>query len=121
MIMRLMNKMVDRAGKILYRSCRGFTLTELLVALAVLSIVIAAFSALFGSSVTSLFSSGRTGNTLYSGQDNIENMIAHNEPGASVTLEMTFVDTEGGNADPVSVRVDGKMLTYGNLSVFLGD
>lgn len=54
----------------------GFTLVELIVALAILSIGIFAFSYMFSSSFANVFTAGRKSSSLLSAQEELELQIA---------------------------------------------
>lgn len=54
---------------------KGFTLTESLVAILILSIIITAFAVLFSNSNSDIFSMGKKSEGLYSAQNIMENAI----------------------------------------------
>ncbi|WP_027365946.1 type IV pilus modification PilV family protein [Desulfotruncus alcoholivorax] len=97
----------------------GFTLTEVLVSVAVLTIIAVVFTTLYTSSLANLFSAGTKSNTTFNYQQELESKIAGNEQGENKTLNMTFRDTNGNLAE--TINVDGKILTSGTLTVFSPD
>lgn len=60
----------------------GFTLVEVLVAIAVLMIVIFSFTLLFTSSFTWIFNAGDKGEALFKAQELMENKIAEGPNGS---------------------------------------
>ena len=55
---------------------KGFALTEVIVAMTILTIIITSFMALFTTGYTGIFSAGYTSKATYLGQEGMEKVIA---------------------------------------------
>lgn len=55
---------------------RGQTLTEVIVAMAILTIIVASFTALFSNSYTGIFSAGYSSKSTYLAQESMDKVIA---------------------------------------------
>ena len=70
---------------------KGFTVMEVLVALAILSIIMLAFSNILSAQINNINLAARQSTAFYQGQDTIENIMAY--PASIVTNEkVTDVD-----------------------------
>ncbi len=72
----------------------GFTLTEIMVALAVLTIIIFAFTTLFTSSFSGIFRAGRKSASLYAAQKEMDHKIAQGtdvSPGEEQEMTPTII------------------------------
>ncbi|KAB2951655.1 prepilin-type N-terminal cleavage/methylation domain-containing protein [Heliorestis acidaminivorans] len=70
------------------KNSRGLTLVELLVALAILSIIVVAYLSLFTISYQGIFHSGHKSNALFEGQEVIDKIIRnpnYTAPGVTKT------------------------------------
>lgn len=69
---------------------RGFTLIELIVALAVLSIIVVAFIGMFSSAMFGVFRAGDKGTAYTLAKEDVETRIARGETVATDALNITF-------------------------------
>lgn len=93
----------------------GVTLIEIIIALALLSVILIAFLLLFTESFTNIFSAGNKSEALFTIQRELENKL--NEPlpqGEAHMLEIIFPTV----SQPI--RVDGKIVTI-NEPYYRGD
>jgi prepilin-type N-terminal cleavage/methylation domain-containing protein len=74
----------------------GFTLVELLVAIAILMIAIFAFTTLFTTSFSGIFRAGRKSEALFTAQEELDNLIAEgvSSPDMAHTIVFTNLDVE---------------------------
>lgn len=89
--------------KINYES--GFTLVEIVVALAVLMILLVPFTFLFTSSFTNIFAAGNKNQALYDVQKELENEINSSSAVGIDILQIDFPTVIQ------SIRVGGKIIT----------
>lgn len=68
----------------------GFALTEVLVALAILVIIIFAFTTLFTSSFQGIFRAGRKSEALFDTQEKIDQFIAEGGSSGANTITIEF-------------------------------
>ena len=71
----------------------GFTLIETVVAMLILSIIVAAYIALFTTSYGGIFSAGRKSEAIYDAQKVTDNHFANGTTLESDSLTVTFSDT----------------------------
>lgn len=84
----------------------GVTLIEIIVAIAILSILFISFLLLFTESFANIFSAGNKSEALFTVQSKLENKIDEPSPqGESHTLEIIFPNVL------TPIRVDGKIVT----------
>jgi len=83
-------------------SSKGFTLVEVLVALAVLGIVAASFTALFSSSFQGIFAMGTRSDALFVGHQQMERIMAMPSSELSAVEDDTFEE----DGKTISVRWD---------------
>ena len=106
----------------LMRSSHGFSLVEIIVAMAVLMIVIIAFTTLFTFAFGGIFSQGRKSEALYKDvQKELEVLYEQGDLGDSDTLDIDF---GGSGIDPsVSGVIVTETFTYedrsGNIYTFI--
>ncbi|GAB6182086.1 hypothetical protein JCM14036_34050 [Desulfotomaculum defluvii] len=74
------------------RNIKGFTLMEIMIAMSVIAIIIAAFAPLLSSSYSAIFSAGRQSNTLYTIQQKLESDIAGYDNTGEETLNLYFTN-----------------------------
>lgn len=86
-------------------NCKGFMVTEILVAITIIALIIAAFEPLLNSSFLNIFSTGRKSSTLYQAQQTTENAIANHGTGSDI-LVLPF-------ATPIPVQ--GSYITINEL------
>ena len=55
---------------------KGFALTEVIVAMTILTIIVASFTALFANGYAGIFSAGYSSKATYLGQESMEKVIA---------------------------------------------
>lgn len=108
------------------RDNKGVTLVEIVVSLAILGIISAAFATLFTNGFRVIFSAGDKTVALYEAQDSVENIIAENHPagGTSIPpLTMYFNDISGSGLTDHEVAVEGRQVEDINnrLTAFLPD
>ena len=99
----------------------GFTLVEVLISLAILSIVTVALLLLFNQSFDGIINSGKKAKGIYENQESLEDSIAGGKASGTATeepldLDMTFTD-EG--TDPIDIKVPGKLVTKEKLAAFI--
>ncbi|TYO95049.1 type IV pilus modification PilV family protein [Desulfallas thermosapovorans] len=97
-----------------YNQIGGFSLTEILVSVAVILIVSIAMLALFTNSVTGVFSAGQRSDGIHIEQEIIEKQLAEDNTG-NTSLEMNFV----GSSDSILISIDGKVVNEGSLTTFI--
>lgn len=79
---------------------KGFTMVEVLIALAILVIIIAAFTALFTTGARGIFSAGRKSNALFEAQNEMDNFIAEGNSDGLATHNIEF--------DSITITVTGE-------------
>jgi len=115
---------IDRKRKIYSfkrgKSSEGFTLVEVLVSLAILTIVSIALLLLFNQSFDGIIKSGKKAKMIYGNQETLETMISsegeNHEDDADIkgkTLKIYY----SGIDEPI--EVEGYLVTKDNLTVFL--
>lgn len=97
-----------------YNQSEGYSLMEILVSLAVISIVSIAMLALFTNSVTGVFSAGQRSDSIHIEQEGIEKQLAEDNTG-NTSLEMNFV----GSSDSLLISIDGNVVNEGSLTTFV--
>lgn len=96
----------------------GFTIIEVLVAMAILVLFITAFSALFVQSYTGIMAAGSKNNASYQAQAEVEQRIAEENSDSSGTYTITFgsinITINGGkiNVDKTKNGQKSSMLTF---------
>lgn len=80
--------------KNIFFGSKGFTLVEVLVAMAILMLVIFAYTTLFTSSFENIFRAGERSEKLYLAQQNIEKLMAIHDDGTSQVVALDFDGTE---------------------------
>lgn len=103
----------------------GFTIVEVLVALAILMIIIFSFTLLFTSSFSGIARAGKVSEELFRAQKDMDNKIVEADVSEDVSeIEIIF---PGENLDPVTVDGRIKQVPYqheersGTLFYFLPD
>jgi prepilin-type N-terminal cleavage/methylation domain-containing protein len=86
-----------------FRREEGFTLVEVLVALAILSIIIMAFTTLFTSSFSGIFRAGRKSASLYEAQAVLDQVI---DQGTALTEDEINILFGG-----IVIKVQGEEIT----------
>ncbi len=121
---------IDRKRKIYSfkrgKSSEGFTLVEVLVSLAILTIVSIALLLLFNQSFDGIIKSGKKAKMIYGNQETLETMISErkapdDDPDITeeaLDLEIYF-HTENSDLIKKEITVKGKLLTKDNLTVFI--
>ncbi len=71
-------------------SNRGFTLVEVVVCIFILSITVAAFTALFAGSYSAIFGTGYKSRAVFEAQEKIERAVAGGEEGAEHNMTIIF-------------------------------
>ncbi|MDW7651432.1 MAG: Calx-beta domain-containing protein [Bacillota bacterium] len=90
----------------------GFTLIEILVAIAILAIMIAALTPLFISSFTGIFTAGRKSGTQYLVQQEIEKAIAGDSGADATFIPSTSIEGISGTIVEVQKEYEsGKIVT----------
>ena len=93
------------------KSSEGFTLVEVLISLAILSIVTVALLLLFNQSFDGIINSGKKTKEIYDNQEALEDSIAGSDiPADTNSLTMTFGEKE--------ITLHGEFETNGNLTLF---
>lgn len=69
----------------------GFTLIEVIIAITILMIVIFAFTTLYTTSFSGIFSAGRKSEALFLAQEAMDNLIAEEVNSGTETLTIEFV------------------------------
>ena len=101
-----------------FRNQNGFTIIEVLVAMAILVLFITAFSALFVQSYVGIINAGNKNNASYDAQAEAEQRIAEENSDSSSTYTITFgsinINIKGGNISVDRTRNGQKssMLTF---------
>ncbi len=97
----------------LVKTNHGFTLVEIIVAVAVLLIVIFAFTTLFTSAFGGIFTQGRKSEALYDeAQQELEQLYEQGASGAEI-LSITF-DEDPAKVVNVTGRVENQAYNYDN-------
>lgn len=78
----------------------GFSLVELLVAMAILMIVVMSFTLLYTTSFTGIFGAGRKSEAIFGAQEDIDNFIAGGTAEEGDNLTIVF--------DNKTIIVEGK-------------
>lgn len=88
------------------KSQKGFTLIEVVVALAILVIIVFSFTIMFTSSFSGIFRAGHKSRALFEAQEEMDNKIAGNMNSGANAITVQF--------DQIDVTVDGeiKEVTY---------
>jgi prepilin-type N-terminal cleavage/methylation domain-containing protein len=100
-----------------HKNKSGFTLIEVIIALAIFVILITAFVPLFVTSVQRIVLAGQKSQYLYELQKDIESEIAANETGTLLDLPLVFLD----GSDTYSETVAGREVSADNFNTFLAD
>lgn len=85
----------------LMKNKAGFTLVEVIVSVAILSIIIFAFSILFTTSFTGIFNAGRKSEALFKVQEEMDKRIA----------EGLSNDFDSSNPDQLTIQFDHRTVT----------
>ena len=98
---------------------RGFTLLEVILAMAILAILVVGFLPVFINALRWVTDAGKKSDQLYNSQNAVENRIVL---GAAITgtppqLQLNFTDTSGSGL--VSVALPGEDVIDGSLRIFL--
>lgn len=94
----------------LEESSRGFTLVEVLISIAILAVISVALLLLFNQSFVGIIKSGNKAESIYEGQEDLENIITGDvnfDTNEELTLE--FKDVNNSN-DSVTITVQGKTI-----------
>ena len=96
---------------------KGFTLIEIILAIAILAILIIAFTPSFMTAFRWITDAGKNSATMYNSQNVLENLIVAGTIETSDRLTLTFTDSGGGT--PIQVDVDGLDSVNGNNHLFI--
>lgn len=108
---------------------KGFTLVEVLVAMAILMIIIFTFTVLYTSSFAGIARAGKVSEELFNAQKDMDNIIAEGletlPEETPPEMEIEFVDGVGNVVHTVKVKGEEKEVFYeheersGTLKYFL--
>ncbi|HHW28251.1 MAG TPA: prepilin-type N-terminal cleavage/methylation domain-containing protein [Syntrophomonadaceae bacterium] len=93
------------------KSTEGFTLVEVLVSIAILTIIVVALLLLFNQSLITVIKSGNKAVNIYEGQTKLESELAEGVTAEDYTLIMNF--------DGEEIKIKGKIITENGLTVFI--
>lgn len=104
---------MKRTAKGILSNQKGFSLTEVLVALSILTIIIFAYTELFSSSFSGIFTAGNKSKNLFQAQGTIDEKIGNNTEGTGQSLKLKISTTE--------FTVWGRTLNVAPLTTFITD
>ncbi|RCX13793.1 prepilin-type N-terminal cleavage/methylation domain-containing protein [Anaerobacterium chartisolvens] len=84
---------------------KGFTFIEVIVCIFILSITIAAFTALFAGSYSAIFGTGYKSRAVFEAQEKIERAVAEGEAGEEHDMTITFPGSPS-----VTIRSEGEII-----------
>ena len=97
-----------------YKNNAGFTYVELLVAIFMLGIIVAAFTPLLTQSYKNIFQSGERSSSLFESKGEVEKRLAEKAVLEEGTIKAKF-------PDGVDVEIDGGIIEEKELTTFLGN
>lgn len=95
----------------------GFTLIEVILALAIIAILAAGFLPVFMSAYLQIIDAGKRSKELNISQDLSESLIMQTPSNKSDELNFEFVDINGQNAK--TIIITGELVENGSLQVFI--
>ena len=104
---------LGKAGLCLKNNKRGFTLIEIILAIAIIGILAVVFIPLFTSGYIMIVKNAETSDTLFSNQDAIEQEIANDSASTGSALTVDF--------SGLSINVTGQAITTGEFHLFIPD
>lgn len=102
---RMMNRLMNRLN-----NPKGFTLIEMIVALAIIGIMAVSFLTVFSSTYAHIFSAGRRSDAIFSTEKKVEAAIASGTTGTADTFSLSI----GGRTINVSGTLVTEQSTYEN-------
>lgn len=102
---RMMNRLMNRL-----KNPQGFTLIEMIVALAIIGIMAVSFLTVFSSTYAHIFSAGRRSDAIFSTEKKVEAAIASGTTGTADTFSLSI----GGRTINVSGTLVTEQSTYEN-------
>lgn len=105
---------------------KGFTLVEVLISLAILTIISVALLLLFNQSFDGIIKSGKKAKAIYGNQETLETIIYERkapDDDPDITEEALDLDikfhAENSDLQEKEITVEGKLFTKDNLTVFI--
>lgn len=95
----------------------GFTLLEVIIALAIIGILAAGFLPVFFSAYLQIIDAGKRSKELNIAQDLNESIIMQTADVSTDELNFEFKDINGQN--PVTVVITGELVENGSLPIFI--
>lgn len=99
------------------KSRSGYTLIEVIIALALLGILAAGFLPIFFSAYLQIIEAGKRSRTLNEAQDINESQILNGALVSSDSLHFSFTDADGNHE--VTVQLDGEYIQNDPLHMFI--
>jgi len=104
-------------GEVMLKNKKGFTLVELIISIAIISILVVSFLPLFSTSFKWIADAGRKSDALFNSQDVSEEKILQGADTNSDNLNFNFTYSDGSGS--VNVNMDGEYVQNGTIHMFV--